>query len=78
MVAVGLPGAIYAWWQHASEFFFGVVKEAGPQLIQTQQDLSPFSAILKMTPALLATLTVGTILAVAVRQIMKRRNGTSV
>lgn len=78
MVAVSLPGAIYIWWQHVSDFLFGVVKEAGPQLIQTQQDLSPFSAVFKMTPAVLATLTVGTLLAVAARQIYKRRNGTSV
>jgi lysozyme len=78
MTAVGLPGALYAWWQHISEFFFGVVNEAGPQLVQTQQSLSPFSALFKMTPPLILTLTIGTILAVAVRQIMKRRNGTSV
>ncbi len=80
ITAVGAPGGIYALWKAIEELLsFGgdIITQAGPKIIETQQSLSPFSAILKMTPTLLIAITVGTLATVAMRQIIKRRNGTA-
>jgi lysozyme len=69
---------VYSWGQSAVDFALGVVKEAGPQIIETQKDLSPFSAIMSTTGGVAVAIALGCLAAAAIRQIVKRREGTSV
>jgi len=78
MVAVAAPGAVVTWWDTLYNWTFGLVSQAGAEIVETQKVLTPFSAILKLTPSILVTITLGCLVAVAVRQYVKRRNGTAV
>lgn len=78
MVAVAVPGAAVTWWDTLYNWTFGLVGQAGTEIVETQKLLTPFSAILKLTPSILVTITLGCLVAVAVRQYVKRRNGTAV
>jgi lysozyme len=69
---------LYNWGQSAVDFALGVVKEAGPQIVETQKDLSPFSAIMSTTGGIAVAIAIGCLVAASVRQIIKRREGTSV
>jgi lysozyme len=69
---------LYNWGQTAVDFAFGVVKEAGPQIVETQKDLSPFSAIMSTTGGVAVAIALGCLAAACIRQIAKRREGTSV
>jgi lysozyme len=78
IVAVAAPGAAVTWWDTLYNWTFGLVGQAGAEIVETQKMLTPFSAILKLTPSILVTITLGCLVAVAVRQYVKRRNGTAV
>jgi lysozyme len=69
---------IYGWWQSGTDFAMGVVKEAGPQIVETQKDLTPFSAILKMSAGLAFVIAMACLVSAILRQIAKRKAGTSV
>lgn len=77
-VAVAAPGAIYALFEQAYDWLFGVAKEAGPEILALKTTLTPFDALLKMTPTVLMLLTVIGLAVVVVRKISDRRAGTSV
>ncbi len=69
---------IYGWWQSGTDFAMGVVKDAGPQIVETQKDLSPFSAILKTSAGLAVAIAVACLIGAMMRQSAKRKEGTSV
>ncbi len=81
VAAAAAPGGLIGLWYSIEKLLdFGnkVVTDAGGQILETQQSLTPFAAILKMTPTVLIAITLGAIGVAAARQIVKRRNGTAV
>lgn len=78
ITTIGTIPTLYIWWEKVSGFLSDVIKDAGPQITSTQQDLSPFAPILKMTPVLLVTITLGCLIGAGLRQVMKRKAGTAI
>jgi lysozyme len=75
---LALPGAVYGVFEQSYDWLFGVAKQAGPEVIALKTTLTPFDALLKMTPTVLAILTIIGLTVVVGRKIADRRAGTSV
>lgn len=54
------------------EWIFGVAREAGPEVLALKTTISPFDALVKLTPAVLLMITVAAISYVVIRKISKR------
>lgn len=76
--AVAVPGAAYSLFERGYDWLFGIVKEAGPEIVSLKTQLSPFDALLKLTPTVLMLLTLVGLTVVIVRKVASRRSGTSV
>jgi lysozyme len=67
--AVAFASTMIGGVQQGYDFLFGVAKEAGPEVLALKTTLSPFDALLKMTPAILLVLTVAGLTIVFVRRV---------
>ena len=54
------------------DWVVGVGREAGPEVLALKQTLSPFDALVKLTPAILIGVTIAAISVVVIRKIQKR------
>jgi lysozyme len=69
-------GAFATWLAtqitNAYDWLFGIVKEAGPEIVSLKTQLSPFDALIKMTPTILVGLTAFCIIGVIAQRISDR------
>ena len=75
---LALGSTIAGALQGGYDWVFGVAKEAGPEVLNLKTTLTPFDALLKLTPAILIALTVIGVTVVIVRRLKAGVEGTHV
>ncbi len=76
--ALALGSTIAGALQGGYDWVFGIAKEAGPEIVGLKTTLTPFDALLKLTPAILIALTVIGLTVVIVRRLKAGVEGTHV
>jgi lysozyme len=73
--AIAFASTIVSGIQQSYDYVFGVAKEAGPEILTLKTTLSPFDALIKMTPMVLVVLTLAGLTIVVMRRLQAGREG---
>lgn len=73
--ALAFASTVVSGIQQSYDYAFGIAKEAGPEVMSLKTTLSPFDALIKLTPVLLLGLTVAGLTIVIMRRIKAGTEG---